>query len=185
MRKGAEMNIAECFKMEYRLVKQFFETPDFVEGVYAKLIDKREPKWSPTLKESVSLSNEMIDAMFFNKKKDDVPLELDNNLTFNDYPHRTLSGLPTDRDIKRVLAGEADLSKVCEQPRNRQQVFDWIQRNWGNIDKKVMGVEGKITPRASISGNTVTGKVGLVEKVAAILDNNTRLTANGIKWINN
>jgi 3-hydroxyisobutyryl-CoA hydrolase len=87
------------------MVRQFLSTPDFLEGVGAKLIEKREPVWSPTLQESSILTPSVIDEKFFGKKPDTPDLKLYNKFTYYDYPHRTLSGLPTDRDIRRVVAG--------------------------------------------------------------------------------
>lgn len=99
------MHIADCFQMEYRMVSQFLATPDFLEGVTAKLIEKRDPKWNPSMEDLSSLSRGVIEKLFFERKPSLAPLSLFNTLSYYDYPHRTLSGLPTDRDIKRVVAG--------------------------------------------------------------------------------
>jgi 3-hydroxyisobutyryl-CoA hydrolase len=106
IRKGANMHIADCFKMEYRMVRQFLSTPDFIEGCSAKLVHKKDPVWNPTMDQISVLTPQIMEQLFFCKKSDLKDLELSNKLTYYDYPHRTLSGLPTDRDVKRVVAGK-------------------------------------------------------------------------------
>ncbi|XP_015590445.1 3-hydroxyisobutyryl-CoA hydrolase, mitochondrial isoform X2 [Cephus cinctus] len=52
--KGSQLSLAECLKMEYRLMcSTLTKTSDFYEGVRALLIDKdKNPKWNPkTLQE--------------------------------------------------------------------------------------------------------------------------------------
>lgn len=45
---GATQDLATCLKMEYRLVNHFLNTPDFMEGVRAVIIDKdNQPNWQP------------------------------------------------------------------------------------------------------------------------------------------
>jgi 3-hydroxyisobutyryl-CoA hydrolase len=105
LRRGASMHIAECFQMEYRLAQEFLKTPDFLEGTAAKLIEKREPVWNPSIENHESLTNDILEGMFFNKNDNLQELDLHNKLTYYDYPHRTLSGLPTDKDINRIVRG--------------------------------------------------------------------------------
>lgn len=55
---GAELDLPECLKMEYRLVVHHVEKSDFKEGVRALLIDKdQNPKWNPRTIEEVTYSH--------------------------------------------------------------------------------------------------------------------------------
>jgi 3-hydroxyisobutyryl-CoA hydrolase len=45
---GATMDLAECFKMEYRMTQGCLRADDFYEGIRALLIDRdNSPVWSP------------------------------------------------------------------------------------------------------------------------------------------
>ena len=87
------------------MVQEFLKTPDFLEGTAAKLIEKREPKWNPSIENHHSLTKEIVEGIYFTKKDSRKELNLYNKLTYYDYPHRTLSGLPTDRDLNRIVRG--------------------------------------------------------------------------------
>lgn len=58
MREGAGKSLAECLRMEFRMVHQcVLGKSDFVEGVRALLIDKTgKPKWDPPSIQQVRLS---------------------------------------------------------------------------------------------------------------------------------
>jgi enoyl-CoA hydratase/carnithine racemase len=63
LQRGANMSLAECFRMELGMAAHSFEQGDFLEGVRAVLIDKdNKPRWQPSRIEEVTES--MIDAFF-------------------------------------------------------------------------------------------------------------------------
>ena len=179
------MHIADCFKMEYRMVKQFLSTPDFIEGVSAKLIEKRDPVWLPSLEEMSLLTPGVVDAKFFEKSPSQKDLELYNRFSYYDYPHRTLSGLPTDKDVRRVLMGEGRRHVVSLQPHTKREVKEWFGQNWGRYDSGIVGDadSAQLPTRLALDGGYGRGKVGLMEKVSAILENHTKETSSGLKWI--
>jgi enoyl-CoA hydratase len=63
-------SLERCLEMEYRISTTFLDTPDFIEGVRAAVIDKdRSPHWSPARLEDVG----DIDR-FFAPRPDDLRL---------------------------------------------------------------------------------------------------------------
>ncbi|KAF9978098.1 hypothetical protein BGZ65_007121, partial [Modicella reniformis] len=54
VREGANLSIADCFRMEHQLGRHFLVGHDFTEGVKALLIEKTlDPKWQPATIEEV------------------------------------------------------------------------------------------------------------------------------------
>jgi enoyl-CoA hydratase/carnithine racemase len=48
LRRGAELSLADCFRMELNLIHACFEQGDFLEGVRALIVDKdNQPRWRP------------------------------------------------------------------------------------------------------------------------------------------
>jgi enoyl-CoA hydratase len=63
-------SLERCLEMEYRISTTFLDTPDFVEGIRAAVIDKdRSPRWNPARLEDVG----DIDR-FFVPRPDDLRL---------------------------------------------------------------------------------------------------------------
>jgi enoyl-CoA hydratase/carnithine racemase len=63
LERGADMSLADCFRMELGMAAHSFIQGDFVEGVRAVLIDKdNAPRWRPSRIEAVSEA--AIDAFF-------------------------------------------------------------------------------------------------------------------------
>ena len=179
LRRGAKLDIAKCFKMEYRMVQQFLDSHDFSEGVTAKLIEKRNPVWAPKINELETITKQDVDTKYF--KQNDVQLNLLNRLSYYDYPHRTLSGLPTDRDLLRVVQGEGRRTTVTAKPLTRKDALDWVLRNWGRYDSGAIG-ELSIPKKLTLDGGFGRGKAGLSEKVEVMLEEHTEVTEHGLEW---
>lgn len=63
LRRGGQLNLAECFALELHLGQQWFERGDIVEGVRALLVDKdKQPRWKVTRIEQVDAA--MVEAFF-------------------------------------------------------------------------------------------------------------------------
>ncbi|KAJ3007643.1 UNVERIFIED_CONTAM: hypothetical protein HDU68_003415 [Siphonaria sp. JEL0065] len=118
LRRGRKLDFSSCFRMEYRMVQGFLQTSDFFEGVTARLIDKRTPNWIPPFSQLKNINADEIEARFFapleavkssqaiNSSLPKQKLDFLKDLTYYEYPHRTLSGLPTDRDVENVISGK-------------------------------------------------------------------------------
>jgi enoyl-CoA hydratase/carnithine racemase len=63
IRRGRNLSLADCFRMELNLVYNCFEQGDVVEGIRALLIDKdNKPRWQRSRIEDVTQSD--VDAFF-------------------------------------------------------------------------------------------------------------------------
>ncbi|KAJ3147559.1 hypothetical protein HDU86_007957 [Geranomyces michiganensis] len=217
LRRGRKQSFADCFQMEYNMVREFLSTPDFYEGVKAKLIDKppREPQWKPSWDEMSELTPTAIGTYFEpapnagnvpkNSNSPARQLAFLNPLTYWDYPHRPMSGLPTIQDIKRVVEGMRSLFEVyftqdargpdplltgkgrrgttTAAQESKEDVVLWFEQNWGGYDSSVIGTKDAYLPNTyvTIEGGFGRGKVGLREKVLTVLDRYTeeQTTAGG------
>jgi enoyl-CoA hydratase/carnithine racemase len=48
LRRGRDLSLAECFRMELHLDRQWFDKGDIIEGVRALIVDKdKNPHWNP------------------------------------------------------------------------------------------------------------------------------------------
>lgn len=60
---GADKTLADCMRMEYRILVRMLKGPDFYEGIRAVIVDKtNDPQWQPETADAVS--NDRIDAYF-------------------------------------------------------------------------------------------------------------------------
>lgn len=75
LRRGKQMSVADCFRMEMNMSMHFMHSDDFYEGVRSVLVDKdRNPSWSPATIEEVK--REDVEAFFVNPWADGThPLE--------------------------------------------------------------------------------------------------------------
>ncbi|MBA2711286.1 MAG: enoyl-CoA hydratase/isomerase family protein [Tatlockia sp.] len=72
IQKAKTLSLADCLKMDYRLVNHFMQDSDFYEGIRALLVDKdKSPKWQP---ESLSLIDDAKVQRYFEKMTDDLEL---------------------------------------------------------------------------------------------------------------
>ncbi|RIB09845.1 3-hydroxyisobutyryl-coenzyme A hydrolase [Gigaspora rosea] len=101
LRKGKNMVITDCFKMEYRLAQKFLKKSDFARGVNHLLVNKEKtpPKWDPPSLEEVT------DIEFYFDPHGTQELELLNIRSFENYPFSRFS-LPSEEEIRRVVTGE-------------------------------------------------------------------------------
>jgi len=63
IRHGATLSLADCMRMEYRILVRMLEDTDFYEGIRAVIVDKtNDPKWQPNSLDAVTEAD--IDAFF-------------------------------------------------------------------------------------------------------------------------
>jgi 3-hydroxyisobutyryl-CoA hydrolase len=88
-------SIAQTFQREYDIASKFMAHPDFVEGVTARLIERKKerPNWKPNTLADVKTRD--IHAFF---SADRQPLPLISQEDYTEYPHAWI-GLPHEREI--------------------------------------------------------------------------------------
>ena len=63
IREGAGKSLAECMRMEYRILYHMLQASDFYEGIRAVIVDKtNDPKWCPAGLDVVT--DDAVDAYF-------------------------------------------------------------------------------------------------------------------------
>ncbi|KAI7869894.1 mitochondrial 3-hydroxyisobutyryl-CoA hydrolase [Spinellus fusiger] len=147
MRMGASLSVAQCFKMEYRLLQSVAIQPDFKEGVTARLIKKVEPVWNPSTLAEVD--NRTIRTKFF-----DTPgkqsLDLLSLRTFSQHPFLKYT-LPTEDAIRRVVTGEDSVGISIAHHQtvlqhfvsSRQGKFGVREKVLDVLDRKTKGEQGQ------------------------------------------
>jgi 3-hydroxyisobutyryl-CoA hydrolase len=127
MRIGRQWSIAQAFQREYDIASRFMAHPDFVEGVTARLIERKKerPNWQPNNITDVKRSD--FDA-FFAGSEGGATLPLISELDYKEYPHAWI-GLPREDEILREAGGkkgEDVVSNLLEKYEGKQGVREKI-----------------------------------------------------------
>lgn len=126
MRIGRQWSIAQTFQKEYDIASRFMAHPDFVEGVTARLVERKKerPNWKPNTLQDVK--NNDVDAFFAGS--DGAPLPLISETDYKEYPHAWI-GLPKEGEILREASGqkrEDVVAKLLEKYEGKQGVREKI-----------------------------------------------------------
>ena len=133
-----ETDIAEVFRREHQLAGKFMAHPDFTEGVTARLVEKRAPKWQPATLEEIS--NQDVNNMFLTATKS---LDLLSPEFYTKYPTADSIGLPSEASIANTLRNTdfksfQDVVKFyLEVRRNKPGVKEKVEDSL----KRIAGVE--------------------------------------------
>ncbi|KAF2835390.1 mitochondrial 3-hydroxyisobutyryl-CoA hydrolase [Patellaria atrata CBS 101060] len=130
MQLGQRWDIAQTFQKELNIAAHFMAHHDFVEGVTARLIERKKerPNWQPNSFEDAT--PESIDAFFQPAGQTLSLLEKGEGASYKDYPHAWI-GLPREREI---------MGFVNEGGKNREEVVAYFLQS---KDGK-MGVREKV-----------------------------------------
>jgi len=126
MRIGRHWSIAQTFQHEFDMASHFMSHPDFVEGVTARLIQRKtsRPNWSPNTIDDVT--QRQVNAFFRPGKAG--PLPLINDMDYDEYPHAWI-GLPKEDEIIREAGGkkrEDVVANLLEKYEGKQGVREKI-----------------------------------------------------------
>ncbi|RKO88576.1 ClpP/crotonase-like domain-containing protein [Blyttiomyces helicus] len=178
LKRAKSMDIASCFRMDYRIAHGFMHTPDLRTGITAVLVDKlkKRPEWNPSLEEVLGggvLKDRDVARIYFGdfdadeREGKEVPPEippegsglvLHNDRTFEQYVHRTVTGLPAEEDIRRVVGGE--IAGSGNFALTADEVVDWFLSNWGAfLDPTTLGYTSN-PPPASMGGGKYLDESG-------------------------
>lgn len=127
MRIGRQWSIAQTFQKEYDIASTFMAHPDFVEGVTAKLIERKKerPNWQPNTLDDVKKRDV---HSFFIGKENGEKLPLITDADYKEYPHAWI-GLPREEEILREMSGKkADdaLASLLEKYEGKQGVREKV-----------------------------------------------------------
>lgn len=204
LRLGKKSDFATCFEREFQMAQRFMTKSDFQVGVTHKLIEKKKDvaPWSTPFERLSEITDKDVDYFFppirggnqqntnrnnntQNGSNKDL-LTLSSKITYWDYPHRPLSGLPTRQDLRRVISGKAQRLRTMNGMRNTEEAVGWLENNWGSLDSSVMFIQGtsKQPFPITIQGGFGRGKIGLKEKTRSTLEAFTRVGEDGyLEWI--
>ena len=103
MRLSRQWSITNTFQREYDIASKFMAHPDFIEGVTARLIERKKerPNWSPNTTQAVL--RHQIDDFFVANEAEGGPLPLISNGDYNEYPHAWI-GLPRETEILQAAS---------------------------------------------------------------------------------
>ncbi|KAF2851409.1 3-hydroxyisobutyryl-CoA hydrolase mitochondrial precursor [Plenodomus tracheiphilus IPT5] len=126
MRIGRQWSIAQTFQREYDIASQFMSHADFVEGVTARLIERKKerPNWSPNTLDEVKRRE--VDAFFVPGKAG--PLPLISEADYKEYPHAWI-GLPKENEILREASGKKSedvVASLLEKYEGKQGVREKV-----------------------------------------------------------
>ncbi|KAL8340577.1 hypothetical protein RB601_006596 [Gaeumannomyces tritici] len=104
MRMAEGWSIRKVFEREHLLAAKFMASPDFTEGVTAKLINKpaTQPKWKPATLDEIKDSDVRAFLRQPEPEATPEPIKFLTDLDFYQYPHREL-GLPREKDVHDLL----------------------------------------------------------------------------------
>ncbi|KAJ3203189.1 hypothetical protein HDU82_006771 [Entophlyctis luteolus] len=150
-------------------------TVDDWHRVTAALVEKRTPVWNPDWAHMDSLKQSEIEKRFFTLREKfpeslsliTPRLEFGNDRSFFEYPHKTLSGLPTDRDVLGILTKFGG---------NSERVVEFFNRSWGTYAAGLLGKENRsarLPATSFLSEGSGRTRPGLTEKVLSILARNS------------
>ncbi|KAJ3123015.1 hypothetical protein HK098_002271 [Nowakowskiella sp. JEL0407] len=192
LRQGRKKSFVECLQQDYHLAQTFLEKSEFAEGVSAVLVQKKkrhELNWGLKWEDMSNLSVSQIREFYFRPRiaspfaKSRPLLTINRDLDHFDYPHRTLSKLPTELDVYRVVVGRARRGRVSVPPTTKKEVLQYMLLHWGGYDADLIFSGKPKVQTITIEGGFGRGKMGLKEKVEVILDKRCEETERKLEWI--
>lgn len=136
IRQGKTLGIKDALNAEYRIAENFLYGTEFAEGVFAKLVEKREPKWEPASLEAVSSS---LVAQYLTPRASSESGNVEYlypDVNFLQYPHNY--GLPTEQQIRDFITGNDSAERDFKV--TSAEVFE----HFDDISKSKLGIKRKI-----------------------------------------
>ncbi|KAK3359728.1 ClpP/crotonase-like domain-containing protein [Lasiosphaeria hispida] len=130
MRLGRNWTITQTFQREYQMAAKFMESHEFTEGVTARLIEKRVPKWQPETLEDI-IPDDNITEPFFKVNEKLPELQLLTNLDYDSTPYADFS-LPTEKAVENkihegMLTKKQVIKHFVNESRHKQGVQEVVE----------------------------------------------------------
>ncbi|OMJ30194.1 3-hydroxyisobutyryl-CoA hydrolase, mitochondrial [Smittium culicis] len=160
IRRGSQLSLCDCLEMESQLASKVIFAPDFVEGISELLLKKtKQPKWNPSSISEISRAD--IISKFFSNPIPEAQISFTSKDDYKQYPFRRYS-LPSSEDVRNIVTG--DDPSAGENALSVPEIIDFFVSRHNN-------------------------KVGVREKVSAILEANTiprpdDQDFNTVNWVN-
>lgn len=145
LRQSKNLGIKDAINTEYRIVENFVHGNEFAEGVIAKLVEKRDPKWEPASLEGVSSS--IVAQHLTPRTSETESIEFHYpDVNYLQYPHKF--GLPTEQQIQDYITGNDSPEREFKVTVGEvYEHFDHITKSKLGLKRKVQEVlQRKTTP---------------------------------------
>ncbi|KAJ3180840.1 hypothetical protein HDU85_003925 [Gaertneriomyces sp. JEL0708] len=109
--RAKELDIASSYQMAYRIT-------DGLSRHANKVLS------------STALSDKDLRTFYFDVDET-VHLALDNARTYTSYVHRTVTGLPSEEDVRKVVSGETSTSGAFAM--TAEEILEWFADHWGSF----------------------------------------------------
>lgn len=152
LRRGPSLTISQALALDFTLAGHFVQTKDFVEGIEARLVHRREPQWT------VRDLGDVDTDKFFSPLSPDFAAPLDSfgreGGDYKSYPWRKFA-LPRESQIKRFVTGYDSESGSLAMTR-AEIVQHFVEQAGGKpgVAAKVLDVLARNCRRASGSTDT-------------------------------
>ncbi|KAK4230451.1 Dak1 domain-containing protein [Podospora fimiseda] len=172
MRIGKKWSIADTFKREYGIASKFMKHHDFTEGVTARLIEKRDPKWQPESLEKISAQeSDELTEKFFLLDESDKQFQLTTEKKTKDN-FRSRFSLPFESEQANEPLGANDFA------------FKFVVPTEAEVEQQVsLGTKSQ-SEILDYFLSTRNQKQGVKQVVEEILRRKTRRSGSGkVEWI--
>lgn len=148
MRIGGRWTIRDTFVREHAMAARFMAHPDFAEGVTARLVERRAPRWQPASLEDISADDSArLADDFFLLPRDQPRLELLSPANYDEYPHAAAFGVPTEKQVEdKVALGTMSRREIVDalvsERRHKQGVREVVEEI---LQRKTKGPHTKPT----------------------------------------
>ncbi|KAJ3217903.1 hypothetical protein HDU67_007054 [Dinochytrium kinnereticum] len=143
LRKGKDMDLSTSMKMEAAATLELMKYPDFAMSLVRE--GNLKPEWSPSLEEVVGRTAKQAKnavAVFFpdlsvfrgftHEGGDGSEVEiLSSDRTYSQYVHRSVTGLATEEDVRKVVTGEA--AGLGDFALTHDEVINFFHEIWGSF----------------------------------------------------
>lgn len=143
LQSSQNWSIAETFQHEHNIATEFMAHPDFVEGVSARLINRKKerPDWAPNTIEDADPSSI---SKFFQHRASLSLLNTGQNADYKQYPHAWI-GLPTEAEMGGVLEEKLRAEPVKGDLQINAKIAEQVVNHFVQVQKGKQGVREKAT----------------------------------------